>query len=153
MTRVIGVDTGGRWTGVGVLWRDSGGRVLPLTALELTGTVEEQLAQLGAVVQRGDLVAGERWTNRMRAGRSSNAAAGERTRQLLGGLQEICRARGAQFVMRSAGTVKPWGTDRRLRAAGLWDSSRHTRDGFRHALYAAVSVRGWPDPLSSAWRH
>ena len=52
---------------------------------------------------------------------------------------------------RSAADVKPWATDDRLKAAGLYEITakmRDARDGARHALFAACHDAGLPDPLS-----
>lgn len=44
-----------------------------------------------------------------------------------------------------AGVVKPWSSDERLRAWGLYKvPSRHHRDAARHALYAAVKYTQLP---------
>jgi hypothetical protein len=60
---------------------------------------------------------------------------------------------------RAAGLVKPWATDKRLLAAGLYQLCQgmpHARDAARHAIYCAAQDCGMPDPLSrdgaSFWR-
>ncbi|TDB80191.1 hypothetical protein E1091_19330 [Micromonospora fluostatini] len=99
-----------------------------------------------------EVVAYERFVVGRRAGQSSSAAAGERTRTMVGEVEAW--ARGAQWrrvYARSAAEVKPWATDLRLAAAGLLDLTkgmRHARDAARHALYCAVRDLGLADPLS-----
>lgn len=53
---------------------------------------------------------------------------------------------------RSAATVKPWATDKRLAALGADITGLpHAGDALRHALYSAVRDHGWPDPLTLEW--
>jgi hypothetical protein len=85
-----------------------------------------------------------------RSARSSTPKAGRTTRDLIGALQLWALDRGIRVVLRSASQVKPWATNTRLRAAGLYvKGAPHSRDAARHALHAAVSDAGFPDPLSS----
>jgi hypothetical protein len=66
-------------------------------------------------------------------------------------LAGICAEYGVPCQARYAALVKPWATDRRLRAAGLLaltTGKGHARDACRHALYCAVCDCGYPDPLS-----
>jgi hypothetical protein len=93
----------------------------------------------------------ERFVVRRRAGQSSDAAAGEITRDLIGHLGAVGDYRGAAVYLRAASEVKPWSTDKRLEAAGIKGSTamRHAADAARHALYAAVKDYGLPDPLSN----
>lgn len=61
---------------------------------------------------------------------------------------------GIPVVARPAGTVKPWATDKRLKAAGLLEaagSSPHIKDAGRHLLFSACQA-GLPDPLSTIAR-
>jgi len=97
------------------------------------------------------VLAVERFVVRARAGRSSDAAAGEITRDLIGALGAIGQAHGATVYLRSASDVKPWCTDKRLEAAGVnkFSTMRHAADAARHALFAAVKDCGLPDPLSN----
>lgn len=56
-----------------------------------------------------------------------------------------------RVVSHSASEVSAWASEKRLRAAGLWDittGSAHARSAARHALYAACKDGGQPDPLS-----
>lgn len=75
---------------------------------------------------------------------------GARTRDMVG--EAIQAAAGRAYVtQRTASQVKEWGTDLRLRRAGLYDATtgmQHARDGARHALYTAVAEGKIPDPLS-----
>lgn len=96
----------------------------------------------------------ERFVIGRRSARSSTASAGAQTRDLVGALQHEAEQLGAACILQNAGTVKPWATDLRLEAAGLLAATRgmaHARDAGRHALYAACSAAGLPDPLSKEW--
>lgn len=76
--------------------------------------------------------------------------ASAKTREAIALIREWAASR-ATFVERRAIDVKPWTTDARLHAAGLFDPTkgmRHARDGARHALFCAVSDAGLPDPFS-----
>lgn len=76
--------------------------------------------------------------------------AGKVTRDLIGALTALTAADNVWMVKRSAAEVKPWATDHRLKAAGLYDRGvgiPHARDGARHALYSAVRDAGMTDPL------
>lgn len=85
-----------------------------------------------------------------RSARSSTPKAGRTTRDLIGALQLWALDRGIRVVLRSASQVKPWATNTRLRAAGLYlRGAPHATDAGRHCLYSAVSDVGFPDPLSS----
>ncbi|HEY2086412.1 MAG TPA: hypothetical protein VGH54_10370 [Mycobacterium sp.] len=95
------------------------------------------------------IVAVEQFVVGPRSGRSGSAEAGRITRNLIGALSAEF---GDDVVLRAAGQVKPWATDRKLAAAGLLDPTAgmgHARDAARHALYAAVQS-GFRDPMSKA---
>lgn len=92
------------------------------------------------------LLAVEQFVVSQRAAHSATAQAGQVTRELIAELTGH-----APMYVRSAATVKPWATDRRLRAAGLYAATKgynHARDAARHALYTAVKTHAAPDPLS-----
>ncbi|BEL07847.1 hypothetical protein Q0Z83_060380 [Actinoplanes sichuanensis] len=98
----------------------------------------------------GQALAYERFVVGRRAARSATAAAGTRTRSVIGALEEWGHTR-CKVHARSAAEVKPWATDARLDAAGLLELTkgmRHARDAARHALFCAVRDYGLPDPLS-----
>jgi hypothetical protein len=97
----------------------------------------------------------ERFVVGRRSSRSSTAAAGQTTRDLVGQLEQVAATEGAFSIQRSAAQVKPWATDQRLERAGLLDATkgmRHAKDAARHALYRAVHDGGLTDPLSKEWR-
>lgn len=84
-------------------------------------------------------------------GAHSGTSAGDVTRQLIRELGETAAAQGLELRERTAGLVKPWATDTRLKAAGLLaltPGSAHARDACRHLLYTACSSGGLADPLS-----
>jgi len=99
-----------------------------------------------------DVVAMERFVVGRRAARSASAAAGGRTRDMIGEITGWATDKQLKLVTRAAADVKPWAVDKRLHAAGLLDLTagmRHARDAARHALFCAVKDYGLPDPLSS----
>lgn len=96
------------------------------------------------------LVACEEFVVRGRSGRSSTPEAGKATRDLIGRLQQVASANDAPLILRRASDVKPFCSDDRLRAAGLYDPTngmRHARDAARHLLFAGMRDAGAPDPL------
>lgn len=110
-------------------------------------------ALLGAQAPDEVLFAIEQFVVGRRAGRSSTPKAGRTTRDLIGAMQLWALERGIRVVLRSASEVKPWATDIRLRAAGLYlRGAPHARDAARHAIYSAVCDCGFPDPLSARAR-
>jgi hypothetical protein len=150
-TYVIGVDPG-RVTGIAGL-SIFDGELTGHSLIQCSHDVPRWLVRhmLDACQPVDRLVlAVERFVVRARAGRSSDAAAGEITRALIGALASIGRDHGATVYLRSASDVKPWATDKRLEAAGLnkYSTMRHAADAARHALFAAVHDAGLPDPLS-----
>jgi hypothetical protein len=73
------------------------------------------------------------------------------TRQYVMKFAEMLELFGYYVKIRKAGDVKPWATDKRLLRAGvpkLPDSMRHSGDGARHCLFAAVKDAGMRDPLA-----
>ena len=143
------------------------GETTGLARLDLDGFREPQLIQvadatqvlaalddlLGAQAPDEVLFAIEQFVVGRRAGRSSTPKAGRTTRDLIGALQLWALERGIRVVLRSASEVKPWCSDTRLHAAGLYvKGAPHSRDAARHALFAAVHNCRYPDPLSARSR-
>jgi hypothetical protein len=144
-TYIIGVDPG-RTTGIAALSLFDG-ELTSHSLIQCSHDVPRWLVgHMFDAAQPVDrlVLAVERFVVRARAGRSSDAAAGEITRDLI----------GATVYLRSASDVKPWATDKRLEAAGITapPAMRHSLDGARHALFAAVHDCGLPDPLSTRSR-
>lgn len=74
----------------------------------------------------------------------------EETRQLAFAFGELLQVYGYYVQRRKAADVKPWASDERLKAAGIYDEHtgmRHANDASRQALYAAVHDAYRPDPL------
>lgn len=95
-------------------------------------------------------VAVERFvTSNRRAARSHDH---DFTRGMYANLHQWVRLRSyLRWVPQTAAHVKPWATDERLKAAGLYDVThgmRHARDATRHALFAGVRRGLLFDPLS-----
>jgi hypothetical protein len=140
---VIGVDPG-QTTGICVLdgaYRDlvqtTPGLVLPIVRSVL-------------FVAPDSVLAVEKFVVGPRASRLSTPKAGQTTRELIGALVDLGNRLGVRVVQRSASDVKPWATDVRLKAAGIWTKGMpHAHDAGRHALFVAVKECGLPDPLSS----
>jgi hypothetical protein len=73
------------------------------------------------------------------------------TRQYVMKFAEMLELFGYHPSIRKAGDVKPWASDKRLLRAGvpkLPDSMRHSADGARHCLFAAVKDAHMKDPLA-----
>jgi hypothetical protein len=87
-------------------------------------------------------------------GRSLRGFSPARMHKLTGDLIAVTTAAGITAVTRAPSLVKPWATDKRLSAAGLWEVTNgmpdHARDAARHCLYAACKDAGMRDPLSRA---
>lgn len=100
------------------------------------------------------LIAVERYVVSRRSGRSSSAAAGATTRDMVGVIERFGEELGAPVVQRPAVLVKGWATDERLARAGLETPSgmRHAKDAMRHALYAACHAEFLPDPMSRVYK-
>jgi hypothetical protein len=82
-------------------------------------------------------------------GAGSRSPEGEITRQLAFQLGEQLQTWGYFVKRRKAADVKPWATDKVLKAAGVFGppEMRHANDGARQALYAAVHDAYRPSPL------
>lgn len=96
-------------------------------------------------------VAAERFVVRHRAARVNAPGASKAARDVLGGLA-VC-LKDTRLIERAAAEVKPWATDARLKAAGLFDQTKgmpHARDAARHALYAACRDFGARIPRTGA---
>lgn len=142
---VIGVDPGPT-TGIAVL--DLHDYSHALIQADAGSVVHLVRSYSGGALLR---VAVERYVIGLRAARSAKAGAGRVTRDLIGALAALEPELDTPVVQRSAAEIKPWATDERLRAAGLYTRGMpHARDGARHALFAAVHDCGAPDPLSRA---
>lgn len=153
-TLVIGVDPG-MTTGVAAFGIGFGTAITRPRALQCSHDwalelVERELAE-AELQDLPRVLAVERFVIRARAARSATPVAGEITRKLIGDIQTLGERHGARTVLHSAADVKPWGTDRRLDAAGLLApcvGMGHARDAARHALFSAVQTAGLPDPLT-----
>lgn len=149
-TLVIGVDPG-LTTGVCALHLVDRAMAVEPLVFQAHGYEASMLlvaALVDDTVHDDALIAVERFVVSTRSARSSHAAAGQLTRELIGSLGTL----GVQTFHRSASIVKTWATDERLDAAGLTAVTKgmnHARDAARHALYAAVHESLLSDPLSS----
>lgn len=133
--------------------------VVCLSLVGLNGADAAQVTEGGLLpllhgwhaLRRIEAIAVERFVVSPRAGRSSTPAGGAAARAMVAQVCDWAAQHDLLVVLRSAADVKPWATDERLRAAGLYamtEGMRHARDGARHALYEAVNSHGRPDPLS-----
>jgi hypothetical protein len=158
--RVIGIDPGpipglvmldlndnhqgpGRWLGDVQVLQCSAGLLVELLRELLTAHRDPVLLQV------------ERYVVGRRSARSSSAAAGATTRDMVGAICSTALGTDARVLQRSAAAVKPWATDERLERAGLLEACkgmRHARDAARHALFAACQDGHLPDPLSKEFR-
>lgn len=146
---VIGIDPG-PLPGIVRLQLDQG-KLVDAQALQVTpGLLVTVLDGINAETEV-EALAYERFVVGRRAAQSSSAAAGARTRNMVGELEAWANPSWRKVFARSAAEVKPWATDARLDAAGLLDLTkgmRHARDAARHALFCAVRDFGLADPLS-----
>ena len=149
---IIGIDPGGT-TGFAVL-RIVGDALidtpLPFLVHAPADASVETLQRLLRLAERSGqtriCVAIERFLVGQRAARNR----GSTTPQKLVG--QLTRAVPMDVTVReySAGTVKPWATDQRLRAAGCYIKGKgHARDAARIALYHACRDHGVTDPLAA----
>lgn len=74
------------------------------------------------------------------------------TRQLVMELAEVCQMFGYRTEIRPAADVKPWASDRRLKAAGVVTGAmhgdmNHAYDAARHCLYGARAAGVITDPM------
>jgi hypothetical protein len=154
--RVVAVDPG-PIPGVAVLTNDGG--VVRCSVFQCSPDsliwLVRQLIVAGPVACRR-LLAVERFVVGMRSARCADPAAGVHTRDQIGAVAELGRNLSrVSVVLRCAGEVMPWATDRRLKAVGLLEVTKampHARAAGRHCLYAAVKDCNLPDPLSTRAR-
>lgn len=151
MPLIIGVDPGGT-TGMAALFISDRGKIINAYYAQLRGdesfvdTVVRSLCFQWTDVCDVHLAV-ESFVVSARAGRSANAAAGRKARDIITLLKRV----GNSYVERPAVVVKRWATNQRLEAAGILGDTtgmQHARDASRHALYAAVRSGYMPDPLS-----
>ena len=71
------------------------------------------------------------------------------TRQEAFKLLELLQMWGYAVQLRKAADVKPWASDKRLKAAGILrpPENRHGNDASRHAIFCAAHDARMPDPL------
>ncbi len=113
--------------------------------------IRQLVAEAAGIDVHRTVLCCEEFVVRGRSGRSATPEAGNRTRRMIGELEALARRLGLEFHTHTASDVKQWATDRRLRAAGLYqptEGMRHARDGARHALFGGVKHAGVTDPLS-----
>lgn len=79
----------------------------------------------------------------------TKGTAAEVTRQLVFQLLETLQVYGYHTQLRKKADVSSWGSDKRLRTAGILrpPEMRHANDASRHGLYTAVHDAYMGDPL------
>jgi hypothetical protein len=126
-------------------------------ALECTGAMAPKLLDVllrtpcGVMTRRAGA---EAFVPRQRS-QSLRGASAAAMNTIITAIDGAASAHGLAVMMRGAGLVKPWATDKRLAAAGLTaptEKLTDARDAARHALFTACHDCGLPDPLSAAWR-
>lgn len=142
---LIGIDPG-ETTGI-VTWApdDFPPILLPTGFIQCNAAIVLPVLH-GLITRRDQVLCIERFVVSHRAGRSLTPDAGKRTRQLIDTIKAVFH--NCRIIERRAVDVKPWATDERLKAAGLYSKMPHTRDAARHALFAACQDFGMCDPLS-----
>jgi hypothetical protein len=148
--RILGVDPG-LTTGLATIVVDRGGdwRYMRASGVQVeAGHTETRVREL-LETHRYDMIATEWYQIGPRSGRTSGRRHQNRTVTLAQKVCDIARDLGVPWRTWRAIDVKPWATDGRLRAAGLWFRGLpHARDGARMAMFAAVREFGVADPLS-----
>jgi hypothetical protein len=88
------------------------------------------------------------------AGAGSRGKNADVTRQLVMELTEVLQMSGYTVTIRPAADVKPWASNKRLVAAGIYSSEKamhsdmgHAADAARHCLYGAHEAGITADPL------
>jgi len=153
---VVGVDPG-PMPGICALYWLSPEQVRPASAVYQCNhpaavDLVEHLLNWGADRR---VLAIERFVSGPRSSRLNSPISAQITRELITALTSLRTTLACEVVLRSAAEVKPWGSDERLDACGLIETTRgmpHARDAARHALHAAVWAAGQVDPLGSLWR-
>lgn len=155
---VVGVDPG-PIPGVVMLGRDETTRTHAPNIFQCDpGTVLWLIRTLLTLGPEGTrrVLAVERFIIGMRSSKLSTPRAAAVTRDMVGAVTELGRELdGVEVVQRCAGEVMPWASDKRLKAAGLLDTTKampHARAAAQHALFAAVRDGGMTDPLSTKVR-
>ena len=151
MTYILGVDPGPTpgLVGFDTTWRNHG--TLSVQVVQCSANVFPDVLMAVAVGQGGVILAVERFVVAPITAKSNSPGAGRVTLAVIEECRRFAHVHGHQCVLRSASEVKPWATDVRLHAAGLWPLTvgmTHARDAARHALFAAVHDGGLLDPLS-----
>ena len=85
-----------------------------------------------------------------RASRLTSPQGAKATRELIEAIRGLADD-DISVITRTAVQVKPWATDERISAAGLYQCTRgmgHARDAGRHALFAACCDLRVPDPMA-----
>lgn len=157
-TVVIGVDTG-PVPGLGALWFSKGDTIhdaeFSFAQCDPSTCMDVLHAWTSDVMPQGVIIGMEKFVVSTRAARSTDKEAQKETIDLVANIHSFAKAHSLRLVIRPAGIAKPWASDLRLRAAGLWKpttGSRHARDGARHCLYTACNDGGHHDPLSKKER-
>lgn len=150
---VIGVDPGQTTGIVGLACNDRGssGPGLPVAPMVVQCDPGSVVPIVCVLLDRHldyvPHIAVEEFVVGPRAARSRTPQAGRIARRLINDLASLGRA---PVVLRPAGLVKPWATERRMAAAGLiapTNGMGHARDAARHALYEAVHAGIIADPM------
>jgi hypothetical protein len=91
------------------------------------------------------------------AGAGSRGKNADVTRQLVMEITEVLQMFGYKVTIRPAADVKPWASNKRLVAAGIYSSEKamhsdmgHAADAARHCLYGAKESGIIADPLIRA---
>lgn len=156
MRLVIGIDPG-PVPGVAGLWLHGGDcEIIESAVFGFAQCDERTLYSIVAEWLKGEnpdetVFALEKYIVSTRASRSATPRARDSTLRVSNTIGTIALRDNIRLISRPAATVKPWATDLRLKAAGLYtrtEGSTHARDATRHALYAACHDGGCADPLS-----
>lgn len=148
-TAIIGVDPG-LTTGIALLWGDRPSATLAQVQPEMVLTLVEALFRRTVDQGTGVALAVERFVSGPRSGKLATPTGASAAKQIIGELTGWAKATDVQLYLRSAGEVKPWATDTRIRGVCGWGfrGMPHGADALRHALFTGVRAYGMTDPLS-----
>jgi hypothetical protein len=123
-------------------------------ALAWQGSAEQAPGELALILAKYGLLitCGQIEEFRTGIGAGARGKSATATRGAIPVLVSLAAEHGIRLAVRHSSQVMPWASDRKLRAAGLYQvttGKRHSRAASRHCLYAACHDGGLPDPLST----
>lgn len=149
MTIIVGIDPG-TTTGIAICefgegW-DAG--LIQCDSTSAAIVVQGLISEIGSTGHTVAALAVERFVSGPRSGKLATPSGAGEARKVIGDLSGWADEHAIPVYLRSAGEVKPWATDARVRKLINLRGMPHAYDALRHALFCAVKDLGAPDPLS-----